>query len=292
MQFSIITPSFRNSAWLKLCIASVADQQGVAVEHVVQDAGSDDGTLEWLSKDPRVSVFVERDTGMYDAINRGLRRAKGEIVAYLNCDEQYLPGALKKAYNFFDAHPDTDVLFGDAIVVNREGGYICHRKALMPLKSQMWYRFPVLTCATFLRREVLERHRLYFDTSWRIIGDFFWIKQMVKRKIPMALIHEFTSVFADTGNNLSFQPNAENERSRMLLMRPGLVEILQPAIIFHHRLRMLLNGSYSQRPFEYSIYTSRSPEQRTVFHVDAPTGLWRDRTDSIFLRGRWFQTQL
>jgi glycosyltransferase involved in cell wall biosynthesis len=53
MRFSIITPSFRNSEWLKLCIASVADQQGVDVEHIVQDAGSDDGTQDWLTSDPR-----------------------------------------------------------------------------------------------------------------------------------------------------------------------------------------------------------------------------------------------
>src|SRR6478672_1877554 len=84
--FSVITPSFRSSDWLKLCIASVADQS-VGHEHIVQDAGSDDGTLDWLPRDPRAKVFVEKDQGMYDAINRGLRRASGDILAYLNRDE-------------------------------------------------------------------------------------------------------------------------------------------------------------------------------------------------------------
>ena len=71
LTFSIVTPSFRNSAWLKLCIASVADQRGVAVEHIVQDAGSDDGTQDWLRTDSRVQAFIEPDQGMYDAVNRG-----------------------------------------------------------------------------------------------------------------------------------------------------------------------------------------------------------------------------
>src|SRR5258708_40267565 len=93
---SIITPSFRSSAWLKLCIASVADQR-VSLEHIVQDAGSDDGTLDWLPQDRRVQLFAEKDQGMYDAINRGLRRANGDILGYLNCDEQYLPGTLDAA---------------------------------------------------------------------------------------------------------------------------------------------------------------------------------------------------
>ena len=74
VRVSIITPSFRNSDWFKLCVASVADQ-GVDAEHIVQDAGSDDGTLDWLLRDQRVQTFVEKDAGMYDAINRGLRRA-------------------------------------------------------------------------------------------------------------------------------------------------------------------------------------------------------------------------
>ncbi len=77
----------------------------------------------------------------------------------------------------------------------------------------------------------------------------------------------------------------------MLKMPPAWVRRLRFAFIFHHRLRMLLNGSYSQKPFEYSIYTAQSPEKRVVFHVDKPTGLWRGRTDSILLRAKWFQTQ-
>src|ERR1041385_7805342 len=117
VRFSIVTPSFRNSQWLRLCIASVADQQGVEVEHIVQDAGSDDGTLDWLTRDPRGRAHVEKDKGMYDAVNRGLRRARGEFLAYLNCDEQYLPGALKKVSDFLDRHPDVDIVFGDCIVV-------------------------------------------------------------------------------------------------------------------------------------------------------------------------------
>src|SRR5208282_1947858 len=139
MKFSIVTPSFRNSNWLKLCIASVADQQGVEVEHIVQDSCSDDGTQDWLPQDRRVRAFIEKDRGMYDAINRGWKRAQGDIVAYLNCDEQYLPGALKTVRDYFQAHPDVDVVFGDNIVVDDQGRYICHRPAMIPLKSQMWF---------------------------------------------------------------------------------------------------------------------------------------------------------
>jgi len=79
VKFPIITPSFRNSRWLKLCIASVADQQGVEFEHIVQDSCSDDGTQDWLPRDSRVKAFIEKDGGMYDAVNRGKRSADFRI---------------------------------------------------------------------------------------------------------------------------------------------------------------------------------------------------------------------
>ena len=156
MRFSVITPSYNPSPWLPLCIASVADQ-GVELEHIVQDAGSTDGTLEWLRHDSRVKAFVERDGGMYDAVNRGLRRAGGDILSYLNCDEQYLPGCLQAVAAFFQACPAIDVLFGDFVVVDAHLHYLFHRKVQVPLKHHTWVsHLPTLTCATFFRRSILD----------------------------------------------------------------------------------------------------------------------------------------
>jgi hypothetical protein len=77
MKFSIVTPSFRNSNWFKPCIAAVADQQGVELEHIVQDSCSDDGTQDGMPRDRRVKAFIEKDNGMYDAVNHSYRRAQG-----------------------------------------------------------------------------------------------------------------------------------------------------------------------------------------------------------------------
>ena len=170
MRFSIVTPSFRSSAFLKLCIASVADQQ-VEAEHIVQDSCSDDGTLDWLPADLRVRAFIEKDAGMYDAVNRGLRRSSGELLAYLNCDEQYLPGTLAAVAEFFDTHPRVDVVFGDCLVVDAEGAFICYRKSLLPSKYHiMVSHLPIFTCATFFRRTLLDKKALFFDPKWRDLG--------------------------------------------------------------------------------------------------------------------------
>src|SRR5438876_6629809 len=150
--FSIVTPSYRSGQWLRLCIASVADQQGVQLEHIVQDSCSDDGTQEWLPKDSRVQSFIEKDQGMYDAVNRGLRRSSGDLLAYLNCDEQYLPGALQAVEEFFHANPSVEIVFADTVVIDAHGGYICDRRVLLPLPNHSTVcSLGVLTAAMFFR---------------------------------------------------------------------------------------------------------------------------------------------
>ncbi len=277
MKFSIITPSFRSSKWLKLCIASVADQQGVEFEHLVQDSCSDDGTQDWLPRDPRVQAFIEKDAGMYDAVNRGYRRASGDILAYLNCDEQYLPGALKSVHDFFEAHPEVEVALAGTIVTDGEGKYMCHRHSMVPHPETMWFRFSVLTSSVFLRRRVIQERNLFFDTRWRDLGDFHWMRMLMSQGVRMAVCDAFTSVFADTGENMNLKPNAIREKVETAAMRPALARGLKPLWIVHHRLRRLAAGHFSLKPTAYSIYTLTSPDRRVTFEVPRPTAVWWNR---------------
>jgi glycosyltransferase involved in cell wall biosynthesis len=277
MRFSIVTPSFRNSNWLRLCIASVADQE-VEAEHIVQDGGSDDGTLDWLPADPRVKAFTEPDAGMYDAINRGLRRAQGDFCAYLNCDEQYLPGALRAVGEFFAAHPRVDIVFADNIIIDIEGNYICHRKVLVPLKYHSWVcTLGVLSSAMFFRRSILEKHGLFFDTKWRDFGDVDWVLRALDQRVPMAVLRRFTSAFTDTGDNMNLKPNARREAQLMLESAPLIARKLAPALKVYHRLRRALHGIYFQKLFSYSVYTRHSLDRRVVMRVGKPTFIWKGR---------------
>ena len=277
MKFSIITPSFRNSAWLKLCIASVADQAGVELEHIVQDSCSDDGTQDWLPHDPRVQAFIEKDTGMYDAVNRGYRRATGDILAYLNCDEQYLPGALAAVAEFFAAHPAVEVVLAGTIVTDGDGKYLCHRHSLVPNVRHAWYRFPVLTSSIFIRRKVIHERGLYFDPKWRDLGDFHWMLALLKQKVPLAVCDTFTSVFADTGDNMNLKPNAIREKKETAGLVPAWVRLLKPVWIVSHRLRRLRAGHFKLAATSYAIYTKASLDRRVIFDVPQPTAVWWNR---------------
>jgi glycosyltransferase involved in cell wall biosynthesis len=274
VKVSVATPSFRNSDWLKLCVASVADQAGVDVEHIVQDAESDDGTREWLAGDQRVQAYFEKDQGMYDAINRGWRRAKGDILAYLNCDEQYLPGGLRAVADFFLRHPETDVVLADTVVVDREGQFVCCRKSLVPWKNTMWVYNPVISSSIFFQRRVLDQQGLFFDTRWRALGDKMWTVEMVRRKLKMKVLRCFTSSFTDRGENLCLAPGSLREMQQVLDQAPAWVRRWKGLLRQVHRLRALWWGIYWQKPFTYSIYTLASPERRVDFHVSAPTSIW------------------
>src|SRR5271167_2886616 len=100
MLFSIVTPTFKQPDWVRLCAASVADQPGVRFEHIIQDGGDGQG-MEWLEGMPMARLFVEPDRGMYDALTKGISKSTGDIIGHLNSDEQYLPGILETVLRFF-----------------------------------------------------------------------------------------------------------------------------------------------------------------------------------------------
>lgn len=277
MKFSIVTPSFRNSKWLKLCIASVADQQGIEHEHIVQDSCSDDGTQDWLPNDSRVKAFVEKDGGMYDAVNRGYRRATGDILAYLNCDEQYLPGALAAVGKFFAVNPKIEVALAGSIVTDGEGKYVCHRHQMVPDSRGVWYRFPILTSSIFIRRKVIFERGIFFDTKWRDLGDFHWVLALMNNRVPMKVCDAWTSVFADTGENMNLKPNAIREKKETRAMIPAWVKATKPFWILQHRLRRLAAGHFNLQPTSYEIYTLQSPGQRVKIDVRKPTAVWWNR---------------
>jgi len=277
MTVSVITPSFRNSRWLKLCIPSVADQQGVEVEHIIQDACSDDGTQDWLPQDRRVKAFIEKDAGMYDAINRGWQRANGDVLAQLNCDEQYLPGALEAVAGYFQEHPETDILIADTVIVDAGGQFICCRKCIEPLPVLIWLYNPTITSSLFLHRRVIEKHQLLFDTRWRDLGDIFWMIEAVERRMKFAVLRQFTSVFADTGENMNLKPNARREAQLKAQLTPGWIRRARWPLIQLNRTRNMLRGVYRQQPFSYHLYTEASPDRRVEIQVNNPVCRWPNR---------------
>ena len=276
MKISVITPSFNNRDWLKRCVESVADQGPVLQEHIVQDACSSDGTREWLAREPRVRAHVEKDEGMYDAINRGFSRAQGDILGYLNCDEQYLPGALKSVADFFSSHPEVDAVVGDTVVVDGGARYLCSRLGLIPRALGTWVRFPVVTSSFFFRKSLWQDGKIRFDPSWKIFGDMFFVLRMIANGVRFGVLPRYLSVFFDHGDNLYLRAKPEEVRRRQQAA-PWISRVFYFPLFLHYWLKVFWRGGVRPKPFSYALYLP-GHKGRAVFPVDRPGYFWAGRS--------------
>jgi len=120
---SIVTPSFNQASFLNETIRSVLDQDYPNIEYIIVDGGSTDGSLEIIQRyTERLGWWVsEPDGGQTEALNKGFQHAKGQIFAWLNSDDTYLPGAVKEAVAYLQLHPGVSMVYGDADLVDKSG---------------------------------------------------------------------------------------------------------------------------------------------------------------------------
>lgn len=286
MEFTIVTPSFRQLDWLELCLASVADQEGVKVEHIIQDggtAGFSDFARRMQSRWPdregyALQMFSEPDQGMYDAVNRGLKKGVAPFCAYLNCDEQYLPGALREVAQFFYHNPSVDIVFGGVLVVRADGRLISARRpARLFLPHVMTCHLPNFTCAMFFRRRLLENDTAWFDAKWRDCADALWVMERLKAKTKIGRTMQFTTAFTDTGANMNLAPNAIGEARRIRETAPFLWRSLKSFWVGLHWFCKFFDGIYWPRSLIYFIYPKGGAEKRASFHADTASPFWVDR---------------
>lgn len=158
---SIITPTFNRAPLLREALASVVSQGVADLEQLVIDGGSKDNTREVVAEFPHARLTSEPDRGIYDAMNKGLAAARGEIVGLLNSDDLYLPGALEAVREAF-ADPAVEVVSGGAEVFRGTGenrtvirSYTEPARLKLSLQN-LTFEVPVIN-ARFFRRSVVER---------------------------------------------------------------------------------------------------------------------------------------
>lgn len=286
MVISVITPSFNNLPYLRRCCISVADQEGVTAEHIIMDGGSRDGTVEWLEGTagraavpghPAPIWESEPDDGMYDAINKGWSRASGDVLCWLNCDEQYLPGALARVAQAFAAHPDADIVFGDVLLIRPDGSLIAYRKS-MPLRWPyvLAAHLYVPSCAMFFRRRFFDAG-LRFDVRWRAAGDAELVVRLLRRGARAFHLREYLACFTQTGHNLGATERAAQEGRQLLAIAPRWVRLGRPLLCAARWVEKILHGCYGQRgAIAYDVFTAGATGQRQHFSVTRASHRWRE----------------
>lgn len=276
---SIITPSFNMLSYLQRAAASIADQSSAGFEHIVVDGASGDGTVEWLERQPyeHMSFISEKDNGMYDALNKGLKRVKGDIVAYLNCDEQYLPGTFELVNDYFQHHPEVDVLFGNLLLIRPNGTLVAFRKGYQPrwpyiLVSHLY----VLSCTMFFRRKVVEDGNI-FDTRYKAVADAHFVVNLLRRGYTARHVNHYFSAFTITGKNLSIDDRALAEQKDLLNHAPAYIRVLKPLVNLMRLGEKCLSGAYFQGdPIRYSVYTG---SKRESFEMKKASSKWSFNED-------------
>jgi glycosyltransferase involved in cell wall biosynthesis len=154
---SIVTPSYNQGHYIEETIQSVLNQDYPHLEYLVVDGGSSDNTVDILKKyEGRLTWISEKDRGQADAINKGFQMAKGEIVAWLNSDDTYLPGAVHTSVRYFEAHPEAGMLYGEGYHIDADGEII-ERYYTEPFDYQRLSEVCFICQPTvFLRAEVIR----------------------------------------------------------------------------------------------------------------------------------------
>lgn len=184
MRISIITPSYNQARYIERTIQSVLDQDYKDIEYIIMDGGSTDDTVEILKKYSNHIIWKsEKDKGQSDAINKGLKMATGDIVAYLNSDDTYEPGTISKVVYFFKNNPDAKWVSGKCKIIDKDGKKI---RNLITIYKNFWLRFlsyfwllalnPISQPATFWKRE-LHNEIGYFSQDRHLAMDYdLWLR--------------------------------------------------------------------------------------------------------------------
>jgi glycosyltransferase involved in cell wall biosynthesis len=200
-RITVLTPSYNQAQYIHRTIESVLEQDYPDLEYWVIDGGSTDGTLDILSSyGDRICWTSERDRGQTHAINKGIERSTGEVVAYLNSDDIYETGALAKVGRFFARHPQASWVTGKCRIIDSGGREV--RRAITFYKN-VWLRLGSHTAlqvldylsqpATFWHRRVIDRVGLFDETLYYAMDYDYSLR--VAQHFPLHVITAYLASF-------------------------------------------------------------------------------------------------
>lgn len=197
--FGIATPSYNQARYLPATVVSVLDQGGVEVDYFVQDGGSKDTSATWLESEaasnPRLRWISEPDSGQADAINRGLSKVTGEIMAWINSDDVYAPGALAFVAAYFRDHPDVDVVYGHRLLIDADGNEI-GRWIMPPHNHDALTYFDYIPQETvFWRRSLWEKSGAGLDATFQFALDWELLLRFRNTGAHMVRVPYFLACF-------------------------------------------------------------------------------------------------
>ena len=169
MKISIVTVSYNSEKTIEQTIQSVIGQTYKNIEYIIIDGGSNDSTINIIEKyRNKVECFVsEPDEGIYNAMNKGIRMASGDIIGIINSDDWYDRNTVEKAVEYFNKN-EIDVLYGDCVYLYEDGKRVRNMK--FPLEA-MWYLMATPHPTVFVKKKVYQKYGI-FNESYQMAADY------------------------------------------------------------------------------------------------------------------------
>lgn len=181
-KISIITPSFNQGRFLEETILSIINQNYPNLEYIIIDGGSTDNSVDIIKKyETQITYWIsEKDSGQSEAINKGYKKATGEIIAWLNSDDLYTPNTLHEIADHFTKNPKVDIVYGDVInfLENGKGLYVDNQFELQDFFSRISIHQP----SVFWRREILQNSALLDEELFYCMDYDLWMKLFLNFK--------------------------------------------------------------------------------------------------------------
>lgn len=188
---TVITPSYNQARFLESTIRSVIEQDYPSIEHIVIDGDSRDGSVDIIRRyESHLAYWIsESDSGQADAINKGLARATGKYVAWLNSDDIYLPGAIHRAVAALARNPNAGLVYANWVGINADGDQTnwphCRQYSLVDLLSMRIIPQPTV----FMRRDVLQSVGGIDPTYHLLMDHHLWVR--IARVAPILFVDEY-----------------------------------------------------------------------------------------------------
>lgn len=201
---SVITVVLNGKNFIQQTIDSIRDQSYRNIEYIVIDGGSTDGTLEILKNNEDVidQWISENDSGIFDAMNKGIALAHGEIIGILNADDYYLPDAIGFVVDA-DFRGQADIYYGDILLLTND-----KQERMHPDITKMDEQPSIFHPACFVKKTVYEQAGS-FDTRFRISSDYEFLLRCIRKNFRFAYVPQALTAFRPGGMSASCASNIE-----------------------------------------------------------------------------------
>ena len=241
-RIGLVTPSLNQGRFIGRTVTSVLSQEYPALDYIIQDGGSSDGTARMLAGfGACVNVVYEPDSGLSDAINRGFARTDAPIMGWLNSDDLHLPGTLARIAQVFETHSEVDVVYGNRLVIDESdriiGAWVLPRHDAMVLRRVDYVPQETL----FWRRSAWERVGATIDESLAFAVDWDLLLRFLNAGCRFLHLPVFLGAFRvhrgqKTSSAFSTTGRAEIAKLRAREGRPSFAAYLaHSTFLFDHR---------------------------------------------------------